>query len=133
MPAPETRDFGHSPVHGWLGMELVSRSATACEIRLPVRPEFLQQEGALQGGILSSLADASAVYVLLPDLPPERSLTSVEFKLNFLSPGRPDGGDLTGHGKLIRRGRKLAVCEAEVHQGTRVLARGLFTYLFVPA
>jgi len=127
---PAARTFGHGPLHRWLGLELGERVASGAATRLAVRAEFLQEEGVVQGGILSALADATAVYALMPDLVQGESLTSIEFKLSFLAPGLPGGGPLEARSQVLRRGRTLAVCRSEVSQDGRGLCTGLFTYLF---
>lgn len=126
----DPREFDGSPIHRFLGLELLERDSAGAVVRLPVRDELLQEEGVVQGGVLSALADASAVFILFPDLPPDRTMTSVEFKVNFLNPARPERGDLVARSRLIRRGRTLAVCSAEVHQAESQVLHGLFTYIF---
>jgi acyl-coenzyme A thioesterase PaaI-like protein len=59
-------------------------------------------------------------------------MTSIEFKLNFLSPALGDGGTLTARSQVVRKGKKVGVCDVEVTQGERLVAKGLFTYLFYP-
>lgn len=113
-----------------LGLELGERTEDTACVRLPVRPEFLQEEDVVQGGILAALADATCVYLLLEGLPAERGLTSIEFKLNFLSAARVDRGELEARATLIRRGKKIALCRGVVEQAGRAVAEGLFTYLF---
>jgi len=127
----KTRSFGHGPVHRMLGLELLEHSPEAARIRLPVRAEFAQEEGVVQGGILAALADATAVYLLLDGLPEDRSLTSIEFKLNFLSAARLDAGPLEARATIIRRGGQIALCRSVIEQAGNLVAEGLFTYLFV--
>jgi uncharacterized protein (TIGR00369 family) len=101
-------------------------------IEIDPRPELLQEEGIIHGAILSALADTAAVYTFHPDLPSELRMTSIEFKLNFLSPALGDGGTLTARSQVVRKGKKVGVCDVEVTQGERLVAKGLFTYLFYP-
>ena len=113
-----------------LGLELLGRSATHAEARLQVREEFLQEEGVVQGGILAALADATAVYLLMPTLTREQTMTSIEFKLNFLRPALLSAGPLLARCDLIQRGRRIALARTLVDQGGHTVASGLFTYLF---
>jgi uncharacterized protein (TIGR00369 family) len=131
-PPEPGRRFG-SPAHEWLGLEPLERSASAAEIRLSVRPEFLQEEGVVQGGILAALLDATCVYALYPELGPEDRMTSVEFKLNFLGPARADGPALLARAETIRSGRTIALVRATATQDGRTVATGLFTYLYTRA
>jgi acyl-coenzyme A thioesterase PaaI-like protein len=38
-------------------------------------------------------------------------------------------GTLTAEGKVIKKGSRVIVCESTVHQGEKVIAIGLFSYL----
>ncbi len=130
---PPARTFGDSPVHRMLGLELLARSKEAAELRLPLKRDFMQEEGVVQGGILATLADAACVYLLLPDLGQEESLTSIEFKVNFLAPATLERGALHARAEPIRRGRRISVCRATVNQSNGAVLEGLFTYLVSPA
>jgi len=90
----------------------------------------LTQEGNIvHGGILTTLADTAAVYAIMPRLPEDKHITSIEFKMNFFRPGRADHGPIIARSRLLKRGRKINVCEADVYQGDSHLAKGTFTYL----
>ena len=125
------RKFEFSAVHHMLGLELQERSDSHAVITMEPKPEFLQEEGVVQGGILTALADAAAVYVTLPDLPVDRTMTSIEFKLNFLRPALLEGGTLTARSKLIKGGRTIALVKSTLTQGDREIATGLFTYMLM--
>lgn len=122
--------FSKVPINRHLGFRLVSRSPQSASIVMEPAPEFLQEEGIIHGAILTALADTAAIYTFHPALSPEMTMTSIEFKLNFLSPALIDGGAITAHSSVVRKGRKIGVCDVEVTQGNRLVAKGLFTYLF---
>ena len=122
-------DFANTPSNRFLGMRLVSRSADRSEVELPMRAEFVQEQGVVHGGFLSALADSAAVYLIGPDLGPDRAMTGIEFKMNFLAAARADGPPLRAVATPLRQGKTIAVCESEVHQGERQIAKGTFTYL----
>ena len=88
-----------------------------------------QENGVVHGGLIAALADTTAVYALLADLPADRTVTGVEFKINFLRPAQPAGGMLLARALPLRRGRRIAVCEVEVIQEQSVVAKGSCTYL----
>ena len=123
------RRFEATPINGFLGSELVEQTDERVVVRAPIKHEFLQENGVVQGGIVSALADTVAVYLVIPHIGPDKRVSGVEFKMNFLNPGSPENGDLIASSRLIKRGRTIAVCEAEVAQGEETLAHGLFTYL----
>jgi uncharacterized protein (TIGR00369 family) len=116
-----------------LGFRLLACAGGRSEIAMPIEPHFRQEAGVVQGGMVSAAADAAAAYALLPGLAAGHTMMGVEFKINFLSPARIDGGDLVARARVVRQGRTLGVSEVEVHQGERQVALGLFTFLFRPA
>ncbi|MEM7309640.1 MAG: PaaI family thioesterase [Planctomycetota bacterium] len=121
--------FDGAPVNRLLGLRLVETGCDEARLALAPRGEFVQEGGRVHGGVLTTLADSSAVYALLPGLPDGKSMTSVEFKLNFLRPVQIGGADIEAHARVVQRGRRVALCDVELSQGGKALAKGLFTYL----
>lgn len=124
--------FASTPCNRLFGFRLRARSAERVEIELPVRGEFLQEEGVVQGGILTALADTAAVYLLWPDLPTGRGMTGIECSMRFLGPARPEHGPLLAVAVPVRIGRTIGVCESTIHQGDRMVAKGTFSFLLRP-
>ncbi|MBK8179016.1 MAG: PaaI family thioesterase [Planctomycetes bacterium] len=123
--------FPDVPVNRELGLRLVEHTPSTCRVAMAAQERHVQGEGLIQGGVLSALADTAAVYLLLPTLAEGETCTSIEFKLNFLAPARVGAGELVAAGRLVKRGRRLAVCAVDVEQAGRPVATGLFTYLFL--
>ena len=121
--------FPRVPVVRHFGLRLTSQSAEEAVVSMEPRAEFLQEEGVVQGGVLSVLADTAAVYTLYPELPSDHTLTSIEFKMNFLRPARVDRGPVTARARVVQRGRRVALCEVDLTQAGKLVARGSFTYL----
>jgi uncharacterized protein (TIGR00369 family) len=124
--------FSRTAVNRLLGMRLVLHTPERVEVQMAAKPEMGQEYGIVQGGILSTLADTAAVYLLLPGAMDEGNVNGVEFKMNFLRPAITDGSDLTAIAVPVKLGRKIAVCSVDVMQGDRLVARGMFTYLVEP-
>lgn len=121
--------FAGTPCNAMFGFRLRARTPGQVVVELPVRREFLQEEGVVQGGILAALADTTAVWLLWPDLPPGRWMTGIECSMRFLAPALVDGGDLVATAVPLRVGGTIATCESVVTQGQRVVAKGTFTFL----
>lgn len=121
--------FAATAVNTLLGSRLVHRSPQRVELELPVRRELLQEEGVVHGGLLTTLCDTAAVYLVWPELQPARTMTSIDFHVTFLAAGRPDRGALRAIATPLRIGRSVAVCESAVWQGEVLLCKGLFQYL----
>ncbi len=124
------QSFYDVPINKFFGYTLVSREPKETVVSMEIRPEFLQEEGLVQGGILSAIADTAAVYTFFPDLDDGATMTSIEFKVNFLRPAVPGNGALMARARVIQRGRKIGVCDVEVTQSDAVVLKGLFTYMF---
>jgi acyl-CoA thioesterase len=122
----------NAPFTGFLGHRLISAGGGAARLALAPRAEFEQEAGRLHGGVLTALADSAGVYALLSTGRWEPRFTGVELKLNFLRPAALAGADLEARGRVVTQGRRVAVCEVEVEQAGRLLAKGLFTYLAAP-
>jgi uncharacterized protein (TIGR00369 family) len=96
---------------------------------MPAREDQLQPDGVLHGGVLATLADTAAVYSILPDLPEGRSITSIDFRLDFLRPARAGDGTVTAAAETLKVGRSVATAEVRLSQAGLLVARGTFVYL----
>lgn len=81
-------------------------------IEVPWREDLCQQNGFLHAGVLTSVADSACGYAALSLMPEGSDVLSVGFTVNLLSPGV---GDLfRADARVVRSGRTLSVCRAEV-------------------
>src|SRR5262245_57396265 len=124
------KSFADVPVNRHFGFELEAHGGSEAVVTLAPAEHLTQETGVIHGGVLATLADTSAVYALRAALPPSRAMTSIEFKLNFLAPGRVDKGQLRARARVVRQGRRIGVCDVELEQGGAIIGKGLFTYLF---
>jgi uncharacterized protein (TIGR00369 family) len=94
-----------------LGMSFISAESGRCGIALPAREDLLQPDGSYADGVVSALASAAggaAAHTLLIS----SAAMAIEFKVNFMAAGR--GESLLARGHVIRAGKTLTVCRAEV-------------------
>jgi len=124
--------FASVPFNRHFDWTLARCDDAGAAVEMAPRPEYLQEGSVVHGGLLSALADTAAAYALMPTLAADRTMTGVEFKMNFLRPATLGGGTLRASGRVVRRGRSLAVCEVRVAQGESEVALGLFTFLYLP-
>ena len=102
-------------------LRLLGAEATVVEpghvvIELPFRDDLCQQNGFLHAGVLTSVADSACGYAALTLMPAGSDVLSVEFKVNLLAPGR--GDRFRADARVVRSGRTLTVCQAEVRAVT---------------
>jgi uncharacterized protein (TIGR00369 family) len=123
--------FGRVPVHNFLGLRMVTPSSEKTVVEMDVSPDLCQETGVVHGGILSALADATAANLFQPYVPEHVVTTSIEFKMNFIRPVFADRGKLVARASVLKRGRKVSIAEVEITQVDKLVAKGLFTFLFV--
>ena len=104
-------------------MALLGAAATVVEdghveIEVAYRADLCQQNGYLHAGVVTSIADSACGYAALTRMPEGSDVLSVEFKVNLLAPAR--GDRVVADARVVRSGRKLTVCQAEV----RAVAEG---------
>ena len=122
-----------NPVLTFMGIEVLKVRPGEATVLLRHREHLHNSLGLVQGGVVAVVADVAggvSLYSVLPD-PREVAIPTIEFKLNFLRPAGPE--DLLARGRLVHRGRQVAVCQVDVaDRSGRHLATGLFTYMVRP-
>lgn len=115
--AARVRDsFGRQPLMTTLGATLEDVRPGAVTIRLPFRDDLTQQHGFVHAGAIASVADSACGYAALSLMPAGADVLSIEFKINMLSPAK--GEALVARGVVIRAGKKIMVCRADVFSVT---------------
>jgi uncharacterized protein (TIGR00369 family) len=95
-----------------LGARLLRVQPGEVEFALPISDKVTQQQGAFHGGALGALADISCGYAALSVLPGDSEVTTVEYKINFVSAAL--GQEVVCVGKVQKAGRTLTICNAEL-------------------
>lgn len=89
-------------------------------VMLDTRPEHEVARGTVHFAVLATLAEVSAARAVGTAVMP------ASVCLQLLSRARP--GRLEGRGRLLRRGRRLAVAEGEVYQEESLVAKVTVTF-----
>lgn len=82
------------------------------ELALPYSDKVTQQQGGFHGGAMGALADIAAGYAGLTVIADDMEVTTVEYKINFLTAFRH--GELRATGHVVKAGRRIIVTTAEV-------------------
>jgi uncharacterized protein (TIGR00369 family) len=93
-----------------LGAEMTRVAPGEVEIELAPRPDFLQQNGYVHAGVVTSILDSAcgyAAYTLMED----GDVLSVEFKVNLVAPA--SGERIRARASVKRAGKRLTVCTAD--------------------
>lgn len=115
----ETRirdSFSRQSMMDTLGAKIASVAPGAVEIRAPILPIALQQQGFGHAGLAFSLGDTAAGYSALSLMPEDQEVVTAEIRIHLLAPAR--GDLLIARGKVVKPGRRLMVVQAEVFART---------------
>ena len=97
---------------------------------MTVADHHRQGAGAVQGGILVTLADYAFFRACRSLLKEGEHAVTIELKLNFVAPARE--GELTAHSSIISRGGRIIVGDMKITgPDDRLIATGLGTYMTV--
>ncbi len=95
-----------------LGASLSLVEPGAVDIELPFDASLTQQHGFLHAGVVAAIADSACGYAALTLMDADAAVLSVEVKLNLLEPAA--GERFAARGRVVRAGRTLTVCRADV-------------------
>jgi uncharacterized protein (TIGR00369 family) len=95
-----------------LGAELGHVAPGEVVIEVAFREGLSQQKGYFHGAVVGAIGDSAGGYSALTLLPAGSEVVTIEYKVNFLRPAA--GERLRAHGKVIRSGRSVTVCEIDV-------------------
>jgi uncharacterized protein (TIGR00369 family) len=104
--------IGRQTLLSTLGVSVAGLWPGRVELDLPYRADLCQQNGFMHAGAITAVADSACGYAAASLMPADRDVLTVEFKVNLLSPARGDRFRATG--EVIRAGRTLTVCSADV-------------------
>ena len=115
----------------FLGMVLEEVREGYARFRMPVRPEYMQGAGFMQGGVIVAMADETIAHAIMTVLTPDTGITTIELKSNFLAPVRE--GELIAEATVFKKGRTLIIGDCLVKDGeSREVLRCSATFLAFP-
>ena len=80
---------------------------------MPIRPDMLNGEEFLQGGLFTALADEAMVLAIYPLLGPEERIATISECTTFLSGAQR--GVLVGTGQGDQKGQEGDLCRRRYH------------------
>lgn len=96
-----------------LGATLERVEAGRIEIRMPFSANFVQHNGYIHAGFLTTIVDSAAGYAAYTVAPPGTNVLTVEYKANFLAPGKGDW--FLARGEVVKAGRTLVIAKGDVY------------------
>ena len=121
-----------SPFVRHMGMRITDLAWGRATFEMTPADFRLQPLGVVHGGNIATLIDSAAFWACYLSMgSDEDGLTSVDLKLNYLSPARVEA--LRSTGTLIKAGKTLSYAEADVRTGDgRLVAHGTSTLMRLP-
>jgi uncharacterized protein (TIGR00369 family) len=109
--------FGRQTAMATIGAYMTKVVPGAVVIEVPYSADLTQQNGFMHGGIMTAIADSACGYAAYTLMPDGADVLAVEFKINLLAPAA--GQRFAAHGRVLRPGRTITVCAADVfaHDG----------------
>ena len=97
-----------------------------------VRREICHTHGSIaQGGFVTAWLDAAMAHAVHHDTDHQFNVATLEIKVNFLERVGPGPG--TAHGRVVRRGKRVAFLDAELFDAQgRLAATATSTGMLIP-
>ena len=104
------------PYFTLLSMELKSLDFGQSRLEVEVQKKHLQPYGIVHGGVCASIMDAAVYWAVYAGMERTVGLTTIEIKLNYLSP--VSRGRLIARGRGIKTGKTICLGEASIEDET---------------
>jgi uncharacterized protein (TIGR00369 family) len=122
-----------SPLHRFLGLELVQADDDVAVLEMPVHANAFGGTGNLHGGALATLIDVASAIAASRQSPFDhevQSLVTTDLHVRYL--GRPHGDSVRAEARVLRAGRQLIVVECRVlDRDDRIVAAADFSSMLV--
>jgi len=123
-------DKSINPFLDFLGMILEELGEGYARFKIPVRKEFIQGAGIVQGGLLVAMASETIAHAVMTLLEPGEGIATIELKNNFLASARD--GHLIAEGRVFKKGRTIVIGDCIVSsEAGRSLSRTTSTLLLI--
>ncbi|MBZ5738594.1 PaaI family thioesterase [Nocardioides mangrovi] len=103
-----------APIAETLGMVDFDGEHGSMSVSLDPEHRHYNPLGTVHGGVISTLLDTAAGCSVHSTLAPGEGYTSLDLSVKFLRPATVDSGRLTAVGKVLQRGRRTALAEAQL-------------------
>jgi len=108
-----------------IGADLTTITPGRVEAELAMAEQHLQQRGFAHGGLIATLADLVAGFAAVTLVPDNFGVVTSDLKISYLHPGV--GQKLKAIGWVLKAGRRLHFCEAEVWCDDLLIAKASAT------
>ncbi len=112
-----------------LGVSIKMLPDKRSEVRLEIASQHLNYEGAVHGGVISSLVDIAIARAIRGGVDESRAIMTVSLNTSFIRGVGVGSGTLIAIGVASTIARTAAFGSAEVYVGEKLVAQGQGTWL----
>lgn len=114
-----------------LGVEFLGMADGRAQIALTLEPRHMNSWQVTHGGVVMTLLDVAMSLAGRSLDPQSRAGVTVEMKTSFLQPGGSPGARIVASGHAFHRSTTMCFCEAELHEGSRLVAKAMGTFKYL--
>jgi acyl-CoA thioesterase len=108
------------PIASFLNMRLVELAPGYAKVSMKLKPEYVNFNGLIFGGVVMSLADQAFAYAINSISKPS---VATQFNIYFIAAAEV-GDELTAEGRVVKSGRRVGVSEMTVtNQKGKLIAK----------
>ena len=117
--------FSKAPIKKTFGMSLSFNDNREAAFEFPHNPDLEHALDDTHGGVIATLLDNAGWFTAAAAYP--TWIVTAEMQMRLLEPAKKEA--LVATGRLIRAGKRLAMCEMQVHSKSgRLIATGSATF-----
>ena len=105
----------NAPIAETIGLENFDGAHGAFSVELVPEERHYNPLGSVHGGVLATMLDTAAACSVHSTLAAGEAYTSLDLSVKFLRPATVASGRLRATGRVVQRGRRTALAEAQVH------------------
>ena len=110
-----------------IGVEFLTMVGGKAQVALSLQERHMNSWQVTHGGVVMTLLDVAMAMAGRSLDPESRASVTVEMKTSFLQPGGQPGRRLVASGHASHRSTTLCFCEADLHDGDRLVAKAMGT------
>ena len=123
-----------APIAATVGLVNFGGERGAIHVELVPEARHYNPLGTVHGGVLSTMLDTAAGCSVHSTLAVGEGYTSLDLTVKFLRPATVDSGLLRAEGRILQRGRRTALAEAQVVDARgKLVAHATSTCMIFPA